>query len=206
MLEHLYQRTLKKFSVDDPNCWTYKTFISDIELLSHFIIKCIPPTYCCESYADLFCISVDPFYSHNILYFFIHIYTSQQCSLCSLHVLYIKLGNRKIAFLFHSKYCHGIELLLTVFIEIVHMFINEYDDVTDQACLMDQEFEEIQCECNTNFSWKFCTHKDNFIRICTCMFLRYVLFCTLCNDLFALKKNRYKLPCFDYIYVPYIKG
>ena len=189
MLVHPYLRILRRFSADDPKLWTYKHFITNIERSSNIIIKCMSPSCCSDLYTDLFCTSIDPFYSHNIFYFFMHIFTLQHRSLCSLYVIYIHFGKRKIAFLTYFNCCHGIKFLLTVFIEIVHMFINEYG-LMDQACIMDQEFEEIQCECSNSFSWKFCRHNDNCIY--TCMYLRNVLFCTLCNDLFTLKKNRYK--------------
>lgn len=176
--------TLKIFSADDT-CYRNNgiEFIRDIDLSFH-----LSPFCCCDIYTEFSYSCLDFIHRPNILYFYTKVNSLKPFALHNLLLSYLKYGTKILTFKIHVSVHHSMSLFL-----FNHVLYNEYGPMKHVRS-MDQEFEEIQCDCNKKFCWKI-NPSDcyvSYFRSCTYTFLKYVLLLTPCNDLFVLKKNRYK--------------
>lgn len=196
-------RTLRTFSADDTSFWNNGIqFISNIDIIMCFVIEQRPINCCCccEFFTGI-SYSLDSLHKHSILYYFTNVYSFKSDAFGNLQLLLCnKYGMSYTAFKIHSSNCHCLSKMLA---SLNHEHSHDFGP-TKHACITDQESDEIQCECNTNFCWKlkYTNFRTSFFRSCTHKFLIYVLLFTPCNDLFVLKKNRYRKSALNFSVIP----
>lgn len=201
MLVHQCLITLTTFSVDDESFWNNDIpFIHGIELSYCSLTRCMQKPlrlYISDYYRDFSLNRVDSrnVCSHSILYCFTNIYTSNFCTdffKSSFRITYCSI--KYLAFILHFTTCDGVGNTV-----VLPDHVNNDFGQLDQACFMDQESDEIQCECS---NWKY-TRNEGFrsFNHCYCTFYRCMLFLTHSNDLFILKQNRCKPSALCCIYV-----